>query len=172
MHRLFLSLFLATCFVCSCSSVKAFLAHTPVSSHLFKSAELISGPSMANSRMAGSSVKSRAADAVVDMNPYHYSKVKDDQYDTIVIGSGIGGLSAASMLAQHGQRVLVLEQHYVAGGACHTFSRKGYSFGTGIHYVGDAGELLPGKTFNLRTILNKLTGNDDQVEWDRMNGKK
>jgi hypothetical protein len=106
----------------------------------------------------------------VDRNPYNPSKGIKEHYDTIVIGSGLGGLSAASMLAQNGQKVVVLEQHYVAGGACHTFSRKGYTFGTGVHYVGDAGELQPGNKFNLRTILDALTGDDDPVEWDKMQG--
>jgi len=56
--------------------------------------------------------------------------------DAIVIGSGPGGLSCAVALAKAGSRVLVLEQHYVAGGASHTFSLKGYTFDTGLHYIG------------------------------------
>ena len=36
-------------------------------------------------------------------------------FDAIVIGSGMGGMTAAAMLAELGQRVLVLEQHYVPG---------------------------------------------------------
>ena len=39
--------------------------------------------------------------------------------DTIVIGSGMSGLSCAAVLSRMGQRVLVLEQHYVAGGGSH-----------------------------------------------------
>jgi all-trans-retinol 13,14-reductase len=38
------------------------------------------------------------------------------EVDTIVIGSGMSGLSCAAVLSRMGQRVLVLEQHYVAGG--------------------------------------------------------
>ncbi|HEX5036112.1 MAG TPA: NAD(P)/FAD-dependent oxidoreductase [bacterium] len=58
-------------------------------------------------------------------------------WDAVVIGSGIGGLASAALLAQAGRRVLVLERHYVAGGFTHTFDRKGYRWDVGIHYVGE-----------------------------------
>ena len=46
------------------------------------------------------------------------------EYDAIVIGSGIGGLTSAALMATHaGKRVLVLERHYTAGGITHTFTR-------------------------------------------------
>ncbi|NRR89946.1 NAD(P)/FAD-dependent oxidoreductase [Winogradskyella undariae] len=57
-------------------------------------------------------------------------------YDTIIIGSGVGGLSAAICLARAGQKVLVLEQHDVPGGWCHSFYLNGYRFTPGVHYVG------------------------------------
>ena len=60
-------------------------------------------------------------------------------WDTIVIGSGIGGLTAACALARRGQRVLVLEQHAVAGGMTQTFGRQGWTFATGVHYIGGVG---------------------------------
>jgi all-trans-retinol 13,14-reductase len=47
--------------------------------------------------------------------------------DAIVIGSGIGGLTAACLLAKAGKKVLVLEQHDRAGGCCHTYIEKGES---------------------------------------------
>ena len=51
--------------------------------------------------------------------------------DAVVIGSGVGGLSAAVLLSRVGKKVLVLEQHDVAGGCCHTFIEKGFEFDTG-----------------------------------------
>ena len=58
------------------------------------------------------------------------------QYDTIIIGSGMGGLGAAICLSRAGQRVLVLEQHDVPGGWCHSFYLNGHRFTPGVHYVG------------------------------------
>lgn len=60
-----------------------------------------------------------------------------ERWDTIVIGSGAGGLTAAAALAKHGERVLVLEQHYLPGGWMQSFSLEGYRFSPGVHYVGE-----------------------------------
>ena len=57
-------------------------------------------------------------------------------FDTIIIGSGAGGLAAALCLTRAGQRVLILEQHYVPGGWCHSFIRDGHTFSPGVHFVG------------------------------------
>lgn len=51
--------------------------------------------------------------------------------DAIVIGSGVGGLTAAALLSKAGKRVLVLEQHDQAGGCTHTFENKGFEFDVG-----------------------------------------
>jgi all-trans-retinol 13,14-reductase len=83
--------------------------------------------------------------------------------DVIVIGSGIGGLTMAVVLAKEGKRVLVLEQHDIAGGNTHTFEEKGYEFDTGLHYVGGkVGE----KGSGLRKQLDYIT--NGQVKWVQM----
>jgi all-trans-retinol 13,14-reductase len=58
------------------------------------------------------------------------------QYDSIIIGSGAGGLATALCLARAGQKVLVLEKHYVPGGWCHSFYLNGQRFSPGVHYIG------------------------------------
>src|SRR6476469_5102916 len=51
--------------------------------------------------------------------------------EIIVIGSGIGGLTCAAMLARYGFDVIVCESHSIAGGAAHGFERGGFSFDSG-----------------------------------------
>ena len=78
-------------------------------------------------------------------------------YDTIIIGSGAGGLSAAICLARAGQRVLVLEQHYVPGGWCHSFFLDGHRFSPGVHYIGRIGpEQATSKLYEGLGIANDL----------------
>lgn len=78
--------------------------------------------------------------------------------DAIVIGSGIGGLTAAAILAKAGKKVLVLEQHDQAGGCCHTFIEKGFEFDVGIHYIGE----MRSNTVT-RLLVNQIT--DGQLQW-------
>ncbi len=82
------------------------------------------------------------------------------EFDCIVIGSGIGALSTAALLAKRARhRVLVLERHYVAGGYTHVFRRPGYEWDIGVHYVGQ----LHQPDSPLGTIFNEIT--DGQVDW-------
>jgi len=76
-------------------------------------------------------------------------------WDTIVIGSGMGGLTAAAALARCGQRVLVLEQHTVLGGMTQTFERQGFTFGTGLHYIGGCAD-APGEAGAYARLLRWL----------------
>lgn len=66
---------------------------------------------------------------------FNHSKVPSD-LDYIIIGSGMGGLSCAAILARLGKKVVVLEQHYdVVGGGTHMFDLKGFPFDSGLHYT-------------------------------------
>ncbi len=66
--------------------------------------------------------------------------ISNQTWDSIIIGSGAGGLSAAICLARAGQKVLLLEQHDVPGGWCHSFYLNGHRFTPGVHYIGLLGE--------------------------------
>ncbi len=57
-----------------------------------------------------------------------------DYYDAVVIGSGLGGLTAANVLAKQGRKVLLLEHHYQLGGLATWFRRKGgHIFDVSLH---------------------------------------
>jgi all-trans-retinol 13,14-reductase len=82
----------------------------------------------------------------------------DGPWDTIVIGSGMGGMTCAALLTKLGHRVLVLEQHYVPGGFTHTFRRKQWTWDVGVHAVGEVSDRgMPGR------ILKRLT--DGRLQW-------
>jgi all-trans-retinol 13,14-reductase len=93
--------------------------------------------------------------------PYSRCPVTES-YDAIVIGSGIGGLATAALLAKHGgKKVLVLERHYTAGGYTHVFRRPGYEWDVGVHYIGD---VAPGSV--VRALFDEVS--DAGIEWADM----
>ena len=57
-----------------------------------------------------------------------------ERYDAVIIGAGIGGLVCSNLLAQAGLSVLLVEQHYMVGGYCSTFRRRGYTFDASTHF--------------------------------------
>mgnify|MGYP001579000065 CR=1 FL=1 len=93
---------------------------------------------------------------------YKKKPILQERYDTIIIGSGMGGLATAAILAKEGQKVLVLERHYTAGGFTHIFKRKGYEWDVGIHYIGEVQRE--------NSILKKLFDyiSDGNLNWEDM----
>lgn len=85
------------------------------------------------------------------------------EFDAIVIGSGMGGLAFASIMAKLRRwRVLVLERHFKIGGFTHTFARPGgWSWDVGLHYVGEMGDGMMG-----RRLFDFIS--DGAVKWNPM----
>lgn len=90
----------------------------------------------------------------------------ETHFDTIVIGSGMGGLATASILAKEGERVLILERHYTPGGFTHVFKRNDYEWDVGIHYIGDLYRLDDGKKRTLHHLFDYVC--DTPVQWEDM----
>ncbi len=66
--------------------------------------------------------------------PRDFLKGVEDQYDVVVIGSGLGGMTSANILGRAGHRVLLLEQHYKLGGLATWFLRPGgHVFDISLH---------------------------------------
>jgi all-trans-retinol 13,14-reductase len=76
-----------------------------------------------------------------------------DEYDVVVVGAGMGGLTAGALLSQRGLKVLVVEQAAYVGGFCATFRRmhRQYVFDVGVHDISGLG---PGGTIN--RVLRQL----------------
>lgn len=86
----------------------------------------------------------------------------EEHYDLILIGSGIGALTVASVMAQlRNKKILVIERHFKAGGFTHDFKRKNFHWDVGVHYVG-----VMGKDCWERAIMDLITGG--KVEWARL----
>jgi all-trans-retinol 13,14-reductase len=89
----------------------------------------------------------------IEVNP---QKPKlDDEYDVIIVGSGIGGLTCGALLSKRGYKVLVLEQHSQVGGYCSSFKRNGFTFNTGVEDVSGLWEKGPITYFLQKVGLKK-----------------
>ena len=82
--------------------------------------------------------------------------------DHIIIGSGMGGLTAATWLAKAGHKVVIFERHYTPGGFTHKFKRtSNFNWEVGVHYVGN---MFEGS--NLKDIFAFLSGH--KLQWTSM----
>lgn len=83
--------------------------------------------------------------------------LKQKEYDFVIIGSGLGGLACAYILASEGKSVVVLEKNHQIGGNLQVFSRDKCIFDTGVHYIGslDEGENLH-QFFKYFDLIGKL----------------
>ncbi|AMM29039.1 NAD(P)/FAD-dependent oxidoreductase [Acinetobacter pittii] len=94
------------------------------------------------------------------------NQINSAQWDVIVIGAGLGGLSSAAYCAAAGKKTLLLESYSVLGGCSHVFRRKpNWEFDVGVHYVGDCGE--NGEVPNLLRGL----GLEDKITWLPLDNK-
>jgi all-trans-retinol 13,14-reductase len=80
-----------------------------------------------------------------------------NEYDVIVVGAGIGGLTSASLLAASGYKVLVLEQQHNVGGFCASFQRDGFIFPVGAHDISGVEQGM------IKMLLDKLHLNKDDL---------
>lgn len=80
-----------------------------------------------------------------------------EDFDVLIIGSGLGGLQCGYILSKEGYKVCILEKHFQAGGCLQNFVRDGCTFDTGIHYIGglDEGQGL-NKFFRYFGLMDKL----------------
>ncbi|RLA12891.1 MAG: NAD(P)/FAD-dependent oxidoreductase [Gammaproteobacteria bacterium] len=81
------------------------------------------------------------------------AKPSVNEFDVIVIGSGMGGMTTAAALSRLDYKVLLLEQAQTIGGLTHAFTRDGFTWDVGLHYCGTFGhDQLAGR------ILDWLSG--------------
>lgn len=67
------------------------------------------------------------------------NKIFNDNFDTVIIGAGNGGLTAAAQLALEGKKIILFEQHNLPGGFASSFTRGRFEFETALHQICDYG---------------------------------
>jgi all-trans-retinol 13,14-reductase len=75
-----------------------------------------------------------------NLNPTGQKKLMEEEYDIVIIGSGMGGLVCADILGREGYKVCVLEKNKQIGGCLQTYVRDRVIFDSGVHYLGGLGE--------------------------------
>ncbi|KAK9903392.1 hypothetical protein WJX75_004649 [Coccomyxa subellipsoidea] len=87
--------------------------------------------------------------------------------DYVIIGSGIGGLCCAALLAKYGYRVTVCESHYHAGGAAHSFEVQGYHFDAGPSFFAGLSGKAGGSPNPLKQVLDAVGESVECAIYDR-----
>lgn len=96
------------------------------------------------------------------------SPMATEETDYVVVGSGIGGLCCAALLARYGQKVTVCEAHYLPGGAAQSFDKKGYQFDAGpSFFAGLSGEIGSKSSNPLKQVLNAIKENVACITYDQ-----
>jgi enediyne polyketide synthase len=106
---------------------------------------------------------------VPSIKPKHLTK-NNNKYDVIVVGAGIGGLTAAGLLAKRGKNVLIIEQHEKPGGFCTSFERLVNYKNRQLRYVFDAGAhdiFGLGPKGNVRRLIEDM-GIERHIDWRRV----
>ena len=86
-------------------------------------------------------------------------------FDVVIIGSGIGGLTAGALLARYGKKIAIFESHSIPGGAAHTFTRKGFTFDSGPSFYCGLGNDKPSLN-PLKQVLDIVGESLDVVPYD------
>src|SRR4249920_4277862 len=92
-----------------------------------------------------------------------------NEFDIVVIGSGMGGLVCADLLGREGYKVCVLEKNKQIGGCLQTYVRDRVIFDSGVHYMGglDKGQNLY-QIFKYLGLMDKLKLQKMDVVFDKI----
>lgn len=88
--------------------------------------------------------------------------------DVVIIGSGIGGLCCAAILAEYGYKVTVCEAHYHAGGAAHGFDVAGFQFDAGPSFFAGLSDENARSSNPLKQVLDAVREKVECVSYDRV----